>query len=93
MALEEQCGWIGDAALPSSGKRYFNEAVSYKVDPFGACGDYVRKLSRRDNDDLAAPDLAGATGQVQRYTQAISVHGVVQLRRADSNFMVYRGKQ
>jgi hypothetical protein len=37
IALAEQRGSIGDAALPRSGKRYFTDDTCYKVDAFKAC--------------------------------------------------------
>ena len=50
ISLAEQRGSIGDAALPRSGKRYFTDREAYKVDAFQACGNYLRKLGRRDDD-------------------------------------------
>ncbi len=46
----ERRGALGDAALPDSGKLYFTEHTRSKVDPFHACGDYLRKVGRRDGD-------------------------------------------
>jgi len=46
----EQRGAIGDAALPRSGKLYFRENASNKVEPFRACSNYLRKLSRNNGD-------------------------------------------
>jgi hypothetical protein len=50
IAFAEQRGSIGDAALPRSGKRYFTDDTSYKVDAFKACDNYLRKLSRKGGD-------------------------------------------
>jgi hypothetical protein len=50
IALAEQRGSIGDAALPRSAKLYFIEDASHKIDPFRACSDYLRKLSRKGGD-------------------------------------------
>jgi hypothetical protein len=50
IALAEQRGSIGDAALPRSGKRYFTDSESYKVDAFQMCDNYLRKLSRKGSD-------------------------------------------
>jgi hypothetical protein len=50
LELAEQRGSLGDAALPRSGKLYFTQNASHKVNPFRACGHYLRKLSRRDGD-------------------------------------------
>ncbi len=50
ISLAEQRGSIGDAALPRSGKRYFTDSESYKVDAFAACDNYLRKLSRKGDD-------------------------------------------
>jgi len=36
--------------LPRSGKRYFTEDVSHKVDAFRACSDHLRKASRKGDD-------------------------------------------
>ena len=46
----EQRGAIGDAALPRSGKLYFREDSSHKVEPFRACSNYLRKLSHKNGD-------------------------------------------
>ena len=46
----EQRGAIGDAALPRSGKLYFRDIVSTKVEPFRACSNYLRKLSRKNGN-------------------------------------------
>lgn len=50
IAISEQRGSIGDAALPRSGKRYFTDDVQHKVDAFKACNTYLRKLSRKGGD-------------------------------------------
>ena len=50
ISLAEQRGSIGDAALPRFGKCYFTDSDAYKIDAFKACGNYLRKLSRRDGD-------------------------------------------
>ncbi|GAB5492811.1 MAG: hypothetical protein Phog2KO_30260 [Phototrophicaceae bacterium] len=50
IALAEQRGSIGDAALPRSAKRYFTDDISYKLDAFQACETYLRKLSRKGGD-------------------------------------------
>ena len=50
IALAEQRGSLGDAALPRSAKLYFTDDASHKIDPFRACSDYLRKLSRNDGD-------------------------------------------
>ncbi|MGB7340850.1 MAG: hypothetical protein WBC91_18275, partial [Phototrophicaceae bacterium] len=47
IALAEQRGSIGDAALPRSAKRYFTDHASDKLDAFQACDNYLRKLSRK----------------------------------------------
>ena len=39
-----------NAALPHSGKLYFTEDASYQTEPFRACSDYLRKLSRKGGD-------------------------------------------
>ena len=46
----ERRGALGDAALPVSGKLYFTESSRSKTDPFHACGDYLRKVGRRDGN-------------------------------------------
>ena len=50
IAQAEQRGWIGDTASLRSGKRYFIEDAHAKTTPFRACGNYLRKLGRRDGD-------------------------------------------
>lgn len=50
IALAEQRGSIGNAALPRSAKRYFTDNTSYKVNAFQACETYLRKLSRKDGN-------------------------------------------
>ncbi|MEL7434791.1 MAG: hypothetical protein AAFN11_12660, partial [Chloroflexota bacterium] len=50
ITLAEQRGSIGDAALPRSGKLYFTENSASDTDAFKACGDYLRRRSRKGED-------------------------------------------
>ena len=65
IALAEQRGSIGDAALPRSAKRYFTDHASDKLDAFQACDNYLRKLSRK-----------GGNVFERRYFYVGSRHGV-----------------
>ncbi len=65
ISLAEQRGSIGDAALPRFAKRYFTDSEADTIDAFRACGDYLRKLSRKGGDVFE-----------RRYCYVGSRHGV-----------------